>query len=80
MPKQLHLSVAIELPADEWEEARQKMAVHPAWTEFLGALNAAGVQSEAKVDCCEVRAKRSDSGKAHRTRKPRLVPPPQDAA
>ncbi|MFZ0711384.1 MAG: hypothetical protein WAM53_15210, partial [Terrimicrobiaceae bacterium] len=53
----MHISVSIELPADEWEEARQKVAMHPIYTGFREALNSAGIKFDDKLETFETRAK-----------------------
>lgn len=86
MPKLMHISVAIELPADEWEEARQKVALHPLWTEFIGALNAAGIKFQNAIDTVETRTKpaatngRTRKQRVSRATTPTLVPADPPAA
>jgi hypothetical protein len=74
MSRQLHISVAIELPADEWQEARHKCALKPVLDQFTDGLAAAGIKFATKIDTCDVKAKRADAG-VKRARKPRVVAP-----
>ena len=78
--RQMYCSVCIDLPADEFEEAAAKVQIKPLWEALIAGLQATGLAHHMKLETLEVRAKRSDIGKTRPARKPRLVPPPQDAA
>lgn len=62
MPKIMHASVAIDLPADEFEEAVTKLKVKPAWDNFLKALKEAGVNCKHELLTNETKAKAASNG------------------
>lgn len=68
--KQMHASVTIDLPAEEFAEAEAKLKVKPMWEAFLKALTDAGIDHEAKRETVETRAKAARTG-AKPGRKPR---------
>lgn len=75
--KQMHASVCIELPTDEFDEAAAKLKVKPIWEAFLKALLDCDIAAETKLETVETRAKPATTGRRGRPRKttPTLVSP-----
>ncbi len=74
MSKVMHITVTIELPDDEWNEAAQKVALKPAWDAFATALTEAGIQFKGSMDTVSVRAKRAKTATSTtRGRRPRIA-------
>ena len=57
MPKQLCMSVVVELPEDTFAAAGLTFKLSEPWVALCEALKSAGVKYQAKVDELEVRAK-----------------------
>jgi len=78
MPKQLALSVLIEMPTDLFEGSVLIARLQPAWDALLEELGKTGQKVETKVDTMDVRAKPAANGTgARRGRKPK---PQEDKA
>ena len=73
MPKQLYLSVAIDMPEDEFEAAAITVEVGTPWRTLLDALKASNVKH---VRSCEVMDVRVKAPGAKRGRKPRAAAAP----
>ena len=73
--RQMHASVCIDLPADEFDEAEAKLKVKPLWDAFLVGLLDADIVCASRLETLETRAKPATTG-AKRGRKPRLGRPP----
>lgn len=73
--KQMHASICVDLPADEFEEAAAKLKVKPMWDAFLKALLDAKIAHVAKLETIESRAKPVPMVGKRRGR-PRLQPVP----
>ena len=71
----MNINVAIELPANEWEEAEAKVALKPIYDQLVTALNSAGVKFQPSLDTATTRAKTAPTG-AKRGRKPKGQPAP----
>jgi len=73
MPKQLALSVLIELPDDLFEGSVLIARIQPAWDALLAEIGQTGQKVETKVDTMDVRAKLAANGTGgKRGRKPKL--------
>lgn len=70
--KVMHISIAIDLPADEWDEAAAKIAIKPVYDVFVRSLADAGIAYRGVIDTVETRAKPvAANGGAKRGRKPK---------
>lgn len=74
--KQMHASVCVDLPADEFKEAEAKLAVKPMWDAFLIALENAKITHTAKLETLETRAKPVTGAKRGRKPRPQTVSTP----
>lgn len=68
--KQLHAAIAIDLPADQFEEAAAKLAFKAPWDAFLDGLVSVNIKHTVQLDTTEVRTKTLPTG-AKRGRKPK---------
>ncbi len=57
MPRVMHIGVSVDLPNDEWEDARQKIALKPIYDEFVAALTAAGIKFTSSLNSSSLRTK-----------------------
>lgn len=57
MPKQMHAAVAIDLHADEFREAQEKLDFKPLWDAFLAGLVEKQIKHTFKLETIETRAK-----------------------
>lgn len=84
--KQMHASVCIDLPADEFEEAAAKLKMKPIWEAFGEALAETGLVYLVKLETLETRAKPVPTNGRKRLQPgrkrlpPELVPPPSGEA
>lgn len=74
MPKQLALSVLVEMPDNPFDAAEVYARLREPWDNLANSLKQSGVVHSIKQDEIETRTKA-----VRRPRKPRLVPTP-DAA
>ena len=75
MPKQLCMSVVVELPDETFTAAGLTFKLSEPWVALCEALKTAGVKYQAKVDEIETRAKVQ-----RKQRAPRVVAPASEAA
>lgn len=79
--KVMHISIAIDLPANEWDEAAAKIAIKPVYDAFVRSLADAGIAFRGAIDTVETRAKpAAANGGAKRGRKPKQRAPADEAA
>ena len=72
MTKQLHASIAVDLPDGLFDSANATVKFHPLWASMLKGLDAAGIKYTAQVDVGETRKVPAKRGRKPRERLPTL--------
>jgi hypothetical protein len=72
--KQMHASVCIDLPSDEFDEAAAKLKVKPLWEAFLKALIDGAIVAETTLETIETMARPSAKLHGAKRGRPRKTP------
>ena len=72
MTKQLHASIAIDLPGEMFDAAQHTVKFQPLWSALLKGLDAAGIKYTVQLDTGEVRKVPAKRGRKARERLPTL--------